>query len=47
MSAQSKIRIVLADDHFVVRMGLVDLLNTEPDMEVVGEAENGTEAVET
>jgi DNA-binding NarL/FixJ family response regulator len=42
----SKIRIVIADDHFIVRMGLVALLNTEADMEVIGEAGNGKEAVE-
>jgi DNA-binding NarL/FixJ family response regulator len=46
MSAQSKIRIVIADDHFLVRMGLVALLNTETDMEVIGEAGNGKAAVE-
>ena len=46
MSAQSKIRIVIVDDHFLVRMGLVALLDTEADMEVIGEAENGKEAVE-
>jgi DNA-binding NarL/FixJ family response regulator len=46
MSTQSKIRIVIADDHFLVPMGLVALLNTEADMEVIGEAGNGKEAVE-
>jgi two-component system response regulator NreC len=35
------IRIVLADDHAVLRAGLKALLNEEPDMEVVGEAEDG------
>ena len=40
-----KIRIVVADDHAVVRMGLVSLLSAQKDMTVVGEAENGQEAV--
>lgn len=46
MRVHSKIRIVIADDHFLVRMGLVALLNTETDMEVIGEAGNGKEVVE-
>ncbi|HEX4265569.1 MAG TPA: response regulator transcription factor [Verrucomicrobiae bacterium] len=40
-----KIRILVADDHFVVRMGLTALVNTEPDFEVVGEAVDGVQAV--
>jgi DNA-binding NarL/FixJ family response regulator len=40
-----KISIVLVDDHIVVRQGLKALLNAEPDFEVVGEAENGQQAV--
>ena len=40
-----KIRILVADDHAIVRMGLVALLATEQDIEVVGEAEDGREAV--
>lgn len=39
------IRIFLADDHPVVRRGIKGLLETEPDLEVVGEATNGQEAV--
>lgn len=35
------IRIVVADDHAVLRAGLMALLNDEPDMEVVGEAHDG------
>ena len=34
------IKIVLADDHQIVRHGLRSLLSAEPDMEVVGEADN-------
>ena len=41
-----KITILLADDHTLVRQGLRALLKTEPDMEIVGEAENGREAVQ-
>ena len=40
-----KIRILLADDHAVVRQGFRLILNQEPDMEVVGEAGDGAEAV--
>lgn len=42
----TKIRILLVDDHAVLRAGLRALLNAETDMEVVGEAANGREAVE-
>ena len=40
-----KIRLLVADDHGVLRAGLRSLLNAEPDMEVVGEAADGAEAV--
>lgn len=39
------ITVMLADDHAVLRAGLRALLNAEPDISVVGEAENGEEAV--
>jgi two-component system NarL family response regulator len=42
----SGIRILVADDHAVVRMGLVSLIHSEPDLEVVGEAEDGRQALE-
>lgn len=42
-----KINVLLADDHTVVRQGLKALLLAEPDIEVVGEAENGRQAVQT
>ena len=41
-----KTRILLADDHAVVRRGLRMVLDAEPDLEVVAEADNGAEAVE-
>jgi DNA-binding NarL/FixJ family response regulator len=41
-----QIRILVVDDHFVVRMGLTTLINTQSDMTVVGEATNGKQAVE-
>lgn len=40
------IRILLVDDHAVVRMGLKMLLNTNPEMEVVGEASEGNEGIQ-
>ena len=40
-----KITVVLADDHTIVRQGLRKLLEAEGDIEVVGEAETGREAV--
>jgi DNA-binding NarL/FixJ family response regulator len=39
-------RILLADDHAVVRQGFKMILEAQPDMEIVGEAGNGREAVE-
>lgn len=41
-----KIRIIIADDHPIVRRGLRTLIKTQSDMELVGEAENGLEAVQ-
>ena len=40
-----KIKILIADDHHVVRKGLVFFLQTQPDLEIVGEASNGEEAL--
>jgi CheY-like chemotaxis protein len=41
-----KSRVMLADDHAVVRQGMANLLGDEPDIEIVGEAADGHEAVE-
>ena len=46
MKKPEKIRVLIADDHYIVRMGLIALVNTEPDMEVVGEAADGAQALE-
>jgi len=40
-----KTRILIADDHALLRVGLNTMLNTQPDMTVVGEAGNGRDAV--
>ena len=39
-------KILIADDHAIVREGLSQLLNSQRDMEVIGEAEDGREAVD-
>lgn len=45
MSEGERIRILIADDHAVVREGLRALIETEPDLELAGEAADGFEAV--
>src|SRR6185312_946194 len=45
MKKTSPIRILICDDHFIVRMGLTAMINAETDMEIVGEATDGGEAV--
>jgi DNA-binding NarL/FixJ family response regulator len=45
-SEDTPLRIVLADDHPLVRDALRRTLDTQPDMDVVGEASDGQEAVE-
>ncbi len=42
---ENKIRIMLVDDHAVVRSGLGAFLSVNPDLELVGEAENGEQAI--
>ncbi len=41
-----KIKILIADDHTIVRAGIRGLLETQPDFEVIAEVENGQQAVE-
>lgn len=44
--AKNLIKVFIADDHEMVRIGVSAYLNAQPDIEVIGEAENGAEAVE-
>lgn len=46
MMPSRKTRVLLADDHSVVRSGFRMLLSAQPDLEVVGEASNGREAIQ-
>ena len=41
----SKIKVLIVDDHAMVRLGLINFLETEEQIEVVGEAANGKEAI--
>jgi DNA-binding NarL/FixJ family response regulator len=46
MRNEEKIQVLVADDHQVVRMGLLGLINTEEDMQVVAQACDGQKALE-
>jgi DNA-binding NarL/FixJ family response regulator len=46
MTAEKLIRLMVVDDHPVVRRGIALLLSTEPDLELVAEAENGRQAIQ-
>ena len=46
MNANSKIRVLIAEDHHIVRKALAATLALEPDIEIVAEAADGAEAVE-
>lgn len=46
MLKDSKIRVMIADDHAILRAGLRMLINAQPDMSVVAEAQNGQQAIE-
>lgn len=46
MTSARPIRVLVADDHAIVRRGVCDVIADEPDIEVVGEASNGAEALE-
>ena len=41
---KKKLRVFLADDHAIMREGLRSLVDAQPDMEVIGEADNGRTA---
>ena len=45
METEKKINIVIVDDHALVRLGLTTLVNDQPNMQVVGEAGSGAEAL--
>lgn len=42
---ESELRILLAEDHETVRAGIKMLINSQPDMTVIGEADNGDAAI--
>jgi DNA-binding NarL/FixJ family response regulator len=46
MTGERRIRLMVVDDHPVVRRGIALLLSTEPDLELVAEAENGRQAIQ-
>ena len=43
---RSAIRILIAEDHLIARVGVKTIINAQPDMKVVAEAANGLQAVE-
>src|SRR5882724_8251813 len=43
---KAKMNILLADDHTILRAGLKMMLNAQPDMEVIGEAQDGRQAIQ-
>jgi DNA-binding NarL/FixJ family response regulator len=42
---EATVRILVVDDHFIVRKGLVALISTEPDLQVIGETDDGDQAI--
>jgi two-component system response regulator DevR len=46
METEKRIRIVIVDDHALVRLGLTTLINDQPNMQVVGEAGTGSQAIQ-
>jgi DNA-binding NarL/FixJ family response regulator len=46
MSHDKKIRVMIVEDHFMVRVGLAAIINSQTDMATVAEASNGPEALE-
>lgn len=43
---QNQIKVIIADDHPLVREGILKILSLEPDIKVIGEAEDGAQAIE-
>ncbi len=46
MAVEGSIRILLVDDHPIVRAGLASIVNSQPDMEIVAQTDSGREAIE-
>jgi len=46
LSMDTRIRIVIAEDYTILREGLKSLLSSQPDFEIVGEAEDGRQAIQ-
>ena len=44
-SPAARLRLLIAEDHFVTRMGLKAIFGAEPDIDIVAEADNGTDAI--
>jgi two-component system, NarL family, response regulator len=45
MSQTTTIRVLIADDHAIFRQGLATIINRDPDMQVIAQAENGEQAI--
>jgi len=45
MTAKKKVRVMIVDDHFVMRIGFKTTINMQPDMQVVAEASTGSESI--
>jgi two-component system NarL family response regulator len=46
MKSESPVRVLVAEDHLIARVGITTILNAQPDITVVAEASNGQQAVE-
>ena len=46
MSQASTISVLIVDDHFIVRQGLASIINRDPEMTVIAQAEDGQQAIE-
>ena len=45
MSQSAMIRVLIVDDHFIIRQGLATIINRDPEMTVIAQAENGQQAI--
>src|SRR5664279_3199920 len=46
MKSENAIRVLVAEDHLIARVGITTILNSQPDIVVVAEASNGQQAVD-